>query len=1137
MTSVSQGFTSFAQTYENNEDLYKFADDLLEVIRENTVEDDQPESKDVVSAAVLTVDKFLNNLNSSISIYDNLPDDAFQTKRLVVKSEGLTDYQGAVECVSGYNDLYVLQYDDQLSTKKAYEYYLNCDCVEYVEPDIICSAEEDVPGDEIPDDEAGEYDEITAAAIQWLSDKIGFSDIKDELSKRIQDEYVLVAVLDSGIDTDHELFVDRLVESDVNLSSSGSRDSVEDDYGHGTHVSGIIANNTLSNVKIKPYKILNDVGNGSLSTIALAVDMAVADGADIINMSLSADGESLTLTNSIDNAVANDVNVVVAAGNKNIDLSKKYISPACVKSAITVSATDKDDKLAYFSNYNGTIDIAAPGVDIESSYLDNKYLKMSGTSMAAPQVTAGLAIVQTLFKDISASECEEMVKEYAINIREKDTNYFGSGLLYLRYILVEKPVTAEPVFSVDSCTFSDAFELELSCPDSDATIYYIVMDRTNSAYGDMIDKLGVDLEDIFNENQGILNLFEQLVYTGPITISVDSKVVAYAEEKGRSASSIVSKEYDRVEDNIEDYYDINVLGYITAYYGSDTDIVIPDKVNGKTVKGIASRCFENNIKLHTVVLPATAKKISGKAFSGCLSLESVTGTGVEQIEANAFENSLIETVDFPNLKKIGKYAFSNCVNLSSITINKVESIENYAFKCTLALEELNCDSLVSIGTNSFELSGIKSIVAPKVTSIGTNAFADCYDLESASFPQLTELSIGAFKNCTSLSALSAPLLTTIGANALRNVAIDEFFGRYVETIGNYAFADNPYLVSAILPVATSSGTNAFLNCTALQVVMLPAMEYLNNNSFLNCSSLVMLYLPGTKTVAKGAFDGTSIEFLKFSIVEKIESLPSTLQGILLPDTLTSITAKTPSTDFVVYGYEDSYAELYATTNSKEFKTIPAIVYESTDKVNPDEKYIAVYALGFNCEYQWYKNDTVSNVGGIPIDGATYFYYEPTEEDNATAYYCVITCRNESNVNSVVTNPIENSPEYIDADYTEYYKFIDGIASISRDYYGEDAFRELDLLMKIDILGLKASDQETIDLHVATLKKTLKNIVGTVMGDLDGNGSVSAIDARVALQYSVEDCELSYTQLLAGDVNGDGEVTALDARRMLQMSVE
>jgi thermitase len=184
------------------------------------------------------------------------------------------------------------------------------------------------------------------------------------LAGRIQDDYVLVAVLDSGVDTDHDLLKDRIVDSGVNLSGTGIINSCEDDYGHGTHVAGIIASNTLNNVVIRPYKILNDMGNGSLSAISAAVDMAVADGADIINMSLTAKGESERLSEAVNNAVANNVNVVVAAGNNKADLDKVYYTPACIESAITVSATDKNDKLASFSNYDGTIDIAAPGTEI-----------------------------------------------------------------------------------------------------------------------------------------------------------------------------------------------------------------------------------------------------------------------------------------------------------------------------------------------------------------------------------------------------------------------------------------------------------------------------------------------------------------------------------------------------------------------------------------------------------------------------------------------------------------------------------------------------------------------------------------------------------------------------------------------------
>ena len=197
--SCSQGFSAFAGDENSNTDIYDFSEDLSRVIRENSVADSSA-SGDVSFDDVLSrIDYFFNKTQSHSSIYDNLYIDVFETKRLIVKAEKLNDYRGAIDCVSGYNDLYILQYDSPLSAKKAYEYYLHSPSVKYVEPDTVYSSQEDDPGVIIPDDEANEYDDFTAAAIQWLSDKIGFTDIKEELAQRIEDDYVLVAVIDSGV--------------------------------------------------------------------------------------------------------------------------------------------------------------------------------------------------------------------------------------------------------------------------------------------------------------------------------------------------------------------------------------------------------------------------------------------------------------------------------------------------------------------------------------------------------------------------------------------------------------------------------------------------------------------------------------------------------------------------------------------------------------------------------------------------------------------------------------------------------------------------------------------------------------------------------------------------------------------------
>lgn len=1094
LTSVSQGLFVFAEDEPDFNAIEIFAENLTQMIRENNVDDSSVNS---------VMEEFYNSpyymYDDSVldsSLYLDMADDAFQTCRLIVKSKELIDFKNAIDCVNGYNDLYVLQYGSELEAKLAYEYYIECDYVEYVEPDLIVEATvDDIPGEYLPDDDANIYDEVTAEAIEWLSDKIGFSDIKDELAERIKDDYILVAVIDSGVDTDHELLVDRLVESNVNFSSSGERNSVEDDYGHGTHVAGIVANNTLSNVKIKPYKVLNDEGKGSLSAIATAIDMAVQDGADVINLSLAADGESQVMTDAVNNAVANDVNVVVAAGNKGVDLDKKYVSPACIESAITVSATDKNDKLASFSNYDGTIDIAAPGTDIESSYLNNKYLSLSGTSMAAPQVAAGLAIVQSFLLDEPAESCERIIKEYAILMQENEgSNHFGAGILYLKYLLEGRPTVADPVFSVDSCSFTDAFTVEISCPDKDADIYYLMYDANFSAS----------------------SVFTGEKYTKPITVSSDTTISAIAYERGKIPSSIVTVEYDRVGETDEDYYSINSFGYITGYYGSETDVVVPDAIDGIVVNGIAISAFEGNSRISAVVLPDTCEKLNPKAFKDCTSLVSVYGAGIEEISINVFQNSSVELVDFPKLKTIGSYAFSGCSNLNTISIPFVESI----------------------GTNTFEQSGITSIDAPELISIGLNAFTDCYNLASVSAPKLEALSIGVFKNCISLKNVDMPDLKTIGAYAFRNTALEYFVGKSVTNLGHYAFADNEFLKFVDVSSVTSTGTNVFLNCKSLKIVGLLSLESVNDNTFSNCTSLLNLYLPNATSVNKSAFKNSSIEILKFEKITSIKGLPDTLQALVLPGTVSSISATTPKTDFIVYGYDDTYAEQYAANVNKRFLPVPALYDKTSDHVSADKTFILVYAIGFNCTYQWYRNDEISNEGGTPIEGAVNFFYVPSSDDNSEAYYCVVTSSDGTYVSTIKTDPIVNAPEYRDADYTEYDKLVEEIHSLDRNLYKDEHLEELDELLKTDVSGFKLSQQEELDQFVNELQIALELVKNSfIMGDITGDDRVSAIDVRYALKYVVGIQKFTNAQFKAADMDYDGEITAVDARLILEKAVE
>lgn len=1068
--SVSQGFCAFAQETEQRK-LYNFASQLSDMVRKND-ENLFEENIDNFEDIIVSADKFYGN-SVSVEFDVGLPDDAFETQRLIVKSKKSIDYKGAVDCVSGYNDLYILQYDTVYAAKLAYQYYLTCDYIDYVEPDVIMSAQFDfeIPGLDIKDEDISDMNDVTSEAIEWLSDKIGFTDIEEKLREKIADDYVLVAVLDSGVDTDHEYFNGRLVNSDYNSSSTGEANSVEDDYGHGTHVTGIIVGNTLSNVKIKPYKVLNNTGNGSLSTISIAVDMAVADGADIINMSLSSKSESQRMTEAVDNAVANDVNVVVAAGNAHIDLDKTYVSPASIESAITVSATDKNDKLASFSNYDGTIDIAAPGEDIKSCYLNNTYTSMSGTSMAAPQVTAGIALVRSIFQNKPASECEEMIKDFAIALSENDgENHFGAGLLYLKYLLDGKPTTAEPVFSVDSCTFTDSFNVSISCPEKDATIYYIIYDT-----GDWDN----------------INLFSGVEYTKPITVSVNTKIAAIAVGKGKAPSSIVTVEYDRLSEAEENDYDINLLGYITGYYGTKEELIVPEIIKGKTVKGIASGAFEDNEYVKVVVLPDTVEDINLNAFRNCKKLESVSGEFVETLGIRSFsECKNLVSVNFPNLTFISEYAFAD--------------------------------------------SSIKNIDMPNVTDMGTNVFNGCSNLEMVSLPAIETVSIGAFRNCTSLTNVDLSSATKISANAFRNSGLETIQLDGIEEIGNYAFADSPKLKGANLPKVTSMGLSAFQNDTSLIAVLLPSLEELNSSVFQSCSSLKTLYLTSVKNIVKNAFAGSSIEYLRLDSVETIKSLPNNLNTLMVSSTLKEISVSALATDLTVYGYEGTYAEKFAKDNNKEFSSVPTIVYDLPEQVDAEKGYIMSYAVGFNCKYQWYKNDETSNKKGILIEGATKFYYQPSRDDNASGYYCVITSDDGKNIATATTKTISNAPEYMDADYSEYNALYQEYQNIDRNMYKDGALDSVDELFQLDVTQYSLAEQNLLDEYIDKIRKAIESAeFKFILCDINSDGKISIIDARLALKAVVGSYELDKTQMLAADINGDGKVSIADSRAILK----
>ncbi|MCL4418616.1 S8 family peptidase [Patescibacteria group bacterium] len=208
---------------------------------------------------------------------------------------------------------------------------------------------------------------------------------------------VAIAIVDTGIDGSHPDLSSKITSSvDCTISASCIEVSPVDDNGHGTHVAGIagaITNNSIGvagtgySTNLISVKVLDSSGSGYYSWVANGIIWAADHGAKVINLSLGGTSSSFTLSNAVSYAWGKGVVIAAAAGNNN---STQPLYPAYYSQVLSTAATDQNDQKARFSNYGRWVKIAAPGVDIFSTYNNGDYTTLSGTSMATPFVS-GLA--------------------------------------------------------------------------------------------------------------------------------------------------------------------------------------------------------------------------------------------------------------------------------------------------------------------------------------------------------------------------------------------------------------------------------------------------------------------------------------------------------------------------------------------------------------------------------------------------------------------------------------------------------------------------------------------------------------------------------------------------------------------------
>lgn len=734
---------------------------------------------------------FSDSVNELIDTYDC--DEEYVTEkdssqrfirdRLIVSSDKITDDCGAVDKVVGLGYT-VLQFEDGEAADAAREKLIADGCGAEYDAVLSCNDVTSTP----------------STSEKWGNERVESEETLNAIkASGMELSEVTVGVLDTGVDYTHPDLSDRIVESNVNFSSSGKENDSSDDQGHGTMVSGIIAQNTTDNVKIKPYKVLSSDGNCATSQVISAVSYILSekDMPDVVNMSFGGEVDDAnpyesTQTDLIQRLVSAGITVVVSAGNDSADTAN--YSPANISSVITVSACDASNKMSSYSNYGTVVDIAAPGDNIYTTNLGGGYTnEYSGTSFSAPFVAAAAATVLMLDDTLSPSDVESRIKDAAFPIvnNTSGVEWCGAGILNFS-ALYEDNLAPEPVFSRESGAYNEVIELTALAPDG-----YIIKYTTDNS---------------------IPSLTNGEAYTEAITIEDSMSFVAVAiNENGKSR--YIPLNYSVIYLADESDFTITDAGAITGYTGTKKSISVPETINGIVPKAVSSGAF-NGADIKVVELPDSVTKLNQNAFNQCSYLTDIMAHGVTDVGNFAFYYCVSLTdVDMPNVTVVRRSGFEGCKKLESVNFNEtVEEFYGSVFKDT-GFKYAYFPKVYNFDTT---FAGTPLVTADlPLMYWGTNTFENCYSLEHLYAPELEELGENVFKNCTELTEFVKD-----GEYDLTNIT-------YIDGAAfSYSYFEEIYLPN----VTVWEGSSYFMGCKAVYIDV-PTLEKLPMQCFMYCNNL------------------------------------------------------------------------------------------------------------------------------------------------------------------------------------------------------------------------------------------------------------------------------------------------------------
>lgn len=807
-----------------------FINDTVELIRENDVDKnfivkETEKSQGVTLAAV----------------EEEPSDTTFQTCRLIVKSDNSIDTLNSIGIVSGFKNYYIVQFATEEDTENAYNIYLSDENIISVTPDKIYNATCDY---EVDYNGMITYKNNPPQTLEsWGSEVTGLYDVKHyiELNNFALDE-IVVGVLDSGINLNHEFFKDRIVRTLFNSASDGEESNETDisSFWHGTSVSSVIVDSTPQNVKVANYRFINAQDQSTVTATASAILAAINDKVDIINASFLVADESGIIQDALNEAHKASIPIIAGAGNDSWYVETfSFCLPAADEKVITVAALSENWLPTSWTAYSRCVDLIAPGENINTAYGKNAYCVNNGTSFSAPLVSALVAMLKTVYPNCSTNEIE-MKMESTANPTDliADSDLFGYGVIDAISACGFKR-TDTPIVNYDSGKYIGEIQVEISA-DIDCEVYYTI----DGSYP--------------TKNNGTL-------YTEPINLSNNIlyfKAIAYSENLLKS--ECVKRFYRLQTVGVENSFTISEEGKILSYTDDGiVDLIIPESINGITVSDIESETFSEATFLG-VSLPNCLKNVPSGSFLGNQTLMFAEGANVTTIESAAFYN---------------------CPNLYSVDFPLTETIGNQAFYCTVSLSQAEFYNCREIGNRAFMGdSCLRRAYFPSLNIMGYDCFNGCSMLSDVYVPNLNEFTYwsnkfgGQFAACELFNGLDLPCVEEIGLGTFHNSRSTIPFSEY-SYLSKLEFSNVKELKS--LPIGLCSLYNV-----SVRLVLPSTLQNCSANEITNATSDWYIVYGTEGTYAEKWAKENGFEFIAISEENKeaaiITDLPQSYYSYMRP---------------------------------------------------------------------------------------------------------------------------------------------------------------------------------------------------------------------------------------------------------------